>query len=80
MGEEHNGILLEKIDNILSTVMDIKSEIQKHSDRLNDLDIKTALQEKEIQQLQNVNNKMWGIISVVVGGVALALAKAFIGI
>lgn len=91
--EESNSLierLTERVDQILNKVSNIDAKLDKHTDQLNQVDIKIALleqkdksQEAEINSIKTENNKMkWQIIGggmAILTGVIVALIKSFIG-
>lgn len=89
--ESSNPVLVEKIEQILSTVTDIKNTIIRHDDKINSFEVKLALQEQKDSNLQasidklekkNDDTKKWllGCIGTIAGGLILAICKFFIGV
>lgn len=89
--ENSNPVLVEKIEQILSTVTDIKNTLNRHDDKINSFEVKLALQEQKDNNLQesidklekkNDDTKKWllGCIGTIAGGLILAICKFFLGV
>lgn len=75
--------LYEALQEIKQDVAVIKSEfasLKSVVTKVETLEKKLIEHEASIDQLKSVNTKMWGVLSGVLVGVIVAIAKLFIGV
>ena len=78
--EQSNDILIEKVTAILDKVKSIDTKLDKHDEKINELGVKQAVMQHDIEELKGVNSKMWGVIAGVVVAVVGAIIKTFLGV
>jgi chromosome segregation ATPase len=89
--ESNTSVLVERIEQILTKVSSIDGKLDRHSDRLNQVDIKIALMEQKESTLEadlkeqkakteNAKKTAIGAIITVITGITVAVAKLVLGI
>ena len=85
------NVLMERIEQVFNKVSEIDIKMDKHTDSINDINIKLALDEQRMDTIEknlkeqktnteNAKRTALGAVITVVTGVIVAIARFFIGV